>query len=181
MRRILRNLWNITLSSVLTLVVYVALYAVWGAILSELKSMTIRLLLIAAMTTAAFGVILLFFSKIRRSVGEDEVIADYKDRDYSTVVNDLKLVLRREAGMLTLMTALVLGCYLLNRMDVFLFGQKTFSRITVLYAPMSLFGTVFRAQIIGYFLSAILNSAAYLLVLLLFRKRKYIYWMNDQG
>jgi len=37
-----RTLWNITLASVITLVAYIVLYAIWGAILSELKNSTVK-------------------------------------------------------------------------------------------------------------------------------------------
>ena len=46
---------NITLASIITLVAYIALYAVWGAILSGLENSTLRMLIIALMTTVAFG------------------------------------------------------------------------------------------------------------------------------
>ena len=70
---------NITLASIITLVAYIALYAVWGAILSGLENSTLRMLIIALMTTLAFGFFLVYTSKIRKSIGEDEVVSDYKD------------------------------------------------------------------------------------------------------
>ena len=69
-----RTLWNITLASVITLVAYIALYAIWGAILSELENPTLQLFLIAFMTTVAFGFFLLYTSKIRKSVGECTIV-----------------------------------------------------------------------------------------------------------
>ena len=33
-------------------------------------------------TTLAFGFFLVYMSKIRKSIGEDEVVSDYKDRQY---------------------------------------------------------------------------------------------------
>ena len=176
-----RSLWNITLASVITLVAYVALYAVWGAILSELESKTLQLLLIALMTTVAFGVILLWVSKVRRSTGEDEVMADYKDRTYTSMADDLKLIFRREVKALILMTVIVMGTYILNRLDTLMFGQKTISHITMPYLAMSLFGALFRIRIIGYLLSAVLNPCVYLFALLLYRRKKYNYWMKNQG
>ena len=61
-----RTLWNITFASIITLVAYIALYAIWGAILSGLENPTLRLLIIALMTTLAFGFFLVYTSKIRK-------------------------------------------------------------------------------------------------------------------
>ena len=51
-----RILWNVTFASIITLVAYIVLYAVWGAILSEVENPTLKLFLIALMTTVAFAV-----------------------------------------------------------------------------------------------------------------------------
>ena len=42
-----RSLWNITLAAVVTMVVYIALSAVWGAILNELENVTLQLFLLS--------------------------------------------------------------------------------------------------------------------------------------
>ncbi len=70
-----RTLWNITFASIITLGAYIALYAILGAILNGLENPTLRLLIIALMTTVAFGFFLLYTSKIRKSIGEDEVVS----------------------------------------------------------------------------------------------------------
>ena len=119
-----RSLWNITLSSVLTMVAYLALSAVWGAILNELKNRVLQLFLIALMTTVAYSVIFLWVSKIRKSLGEDEVLADYRDHPYTTMADDLKRIVKSEAKTLILMMALVLATYVLNRLDMLIFGKK---------------------------------------------------------
>ncbi len=176
-----RSLWNITLSSVLTLVAYVALSAVWGAILNELQNEILQLFLIALMTTVAYSMILLWVSKIRKSVGEDEVMAVYRECPYTTMADDFKLIFKKEAKTLILMTAVVLVTYSLNRLDMLIFGKKMISHITFPYITMGLFGALFPIRIIGYLLSAVLNSLAYLIALVLYRKKKYTYWMKNKG
>ena len=89
-----RTLLNITFASIITLVAYIALYAIWGALLSGLENPTLRLFLIALMTTVAFGFFLLYTSKIRKGIGEDEVVSDYKD---SHTIFDMQ-VLTHELG-----------------------------------------------------------------------------------
>ncbi len=176
-----RSLWNITLSSVLTMVAYIALSAVWGAILNELKNEFMRLFLIALMTTVAYGIVHLWISKIRKSVGEDEVMADYREHPYTTMADDFKLIFKKEAKTLILMMALVLVTYILNRLDMLIFEKKMISHITFPYITMSLFGTLFPIRIIGYLLSAVLNPVVYLIALVLYRKKKYTYWMKNKG
>ena len=62
-----RTLWNITFASIITLVAYIALYAIWGALLSGLENPTLRLFLIALMTTVAFGFFLLYTKKSEKA------------------------------------------------------------------------------------------------------------------
>ena len=122
-----RTLWNITLASVITLGAYIALFAVWGALLSGVEAPTLRLCIIGLMTTVAFGFFLLYTSKIRKNVGEDEVISDYKDREYVSFVDDFKLIIKRETRMLFCIAAIVLICFALNTFDRVVFGRKMIS------------------------------------------------------
>ena len=94
-----RNFWDVTLASLITLIAYIALYFIWGAILGEVKNEIFRLFLIALMTSAAFGFFLLRRTKIKNSVGEDEVMIDYKNRTYTSIIDDCKLFVKREAKM----------------------------------------------------------------------------------
>jgi hypothetical protein len=95
-----RVLWNITLSSALTMAAYIALYAIWGGILSGIENEVLRLTIIALMTTAAFGFFFLYTSKIKKSIGEDELFSDYKEREYISLTDDFKLILNREVKAL---------------------------------------------------------------------------------
>ena len=175
-----RTLWNITLASVLTLVAYVAFYTIWGAILSEVKSQSLRLVLISVMTTIAFGFLLLYTSKIIKSTGEDEVMSDYKDKKYISFAEDFKIIIKRESKTLTCIAAIILICFALGNIDNMVFGKKIFSLPTILFVPMFLFGSLFEIPFIGYVLSIILDCATYIVVLLFFRKKKYNYWMKKK-
>ena len=107
-----RILLNITFASIITLVAYIAFYVIWGAILNALDDPTLSLLIISLMTTVAFGFFLLYTSKIRKSVGEDEVVSDYKDKQYISFADDFKLVLKRESKMLICIVSIVLICFI---------------------------------------------------------------------
>ena len=175
-----RTLWNITLSSVITLVAYIALYAIWGAILSGLENSTLILFLIALMTTVTFGFFLLYTSKIRKGIGEDEVVSDYKDEQYTSFTDDFKLILKRESRMLICIASIVLICFILNTFDSVVFGKKTISFPTFFFAPMCLFDSMINIPFVGYLLSAALDCMAYMIFLLLYRKKKYNYWMKTK-
>ena len=173
-----RILLNITFASIITLVAYIAFYVIWGAILNALDDPTLSLLIISLMTTVAFGFFLLYTSKIRKSVGEDEVVSDYKDKQYISFADDFKLVLKRESKMLICIASIVLICFILNTFDSVVFGKKTISFPTFLFAPMCLFDSMISIPFVGYFLSAILDCLTYIASLLIYRKKKYDYWMK---
>ena len=175
-----RILLNITFASIITLVAYIAFYVIWGAILNALDDPTLSLLIISLMTTVAFGFFLLYTSKIRKSVGEDEVVSDYKDRQYISLADDFKLVLKREAKMLICIVSIVLICFILNTFDSVVFGKKTISFPTFFFAPMCLFDAMINIPFVGYLLSAILDCLTYMAFLLLYRKKKYDYWMKNK-
>ena len=175
-----RTLWNITFSSIITLVAYIALYAIWGAILSGLENPTLRLLIIALMTTAAFGFFLLYTSKIRKSIGEEEIFCDYKERKYISFVDDFRLIWKREAKVIICITAIVLLCFLLNTFDRLVFEKKVISFPTFFFAPMCLFDSLLNIPFVGYALSAVLDCFSYIFFLLIYRKKKYNYWMKNK-
>ena len=175
-----RILLNITFASIITLVAYIAFYVIWGAILNALDDPTLSLLIVSLMTTAAFGFFLLYTSKIRKGIGEDEVVSDYKDRQYISLADDFKLVLKRESKMLICIASIVLICFILNTFDSVVFGKKTISFPTFFFAPMCLFDSMINIPFVGYLLSAILDCLTYIAFLLLYRKKKYDYWMKNK-
>lgn len=174
-----RTLWNITLASVVTLVSYLALYAIWGALLSGLNVPALRLLIIAWMTTVAFGFFLLCISKIRKGIGEDEVISDYKDGTYSSFTEGLKLILKRDFRTFLCIASIVFICFFLNTFDLLVFKKKTISFPTFFFAPMCLFDALINIPFVGYLLSALLDCLTYMLFLLFYRRKKYNHWMKN--
>ena len=175
-----RILWNIVLASVITLVAYIALSALWGTLLASVENPTVKLFLIALMTTLAFALFLLYTAKIRGLVGEKEVLSDYKEREYTSFLEEVKLILRRESKMFICIASIVLICFLLNTFDSVVFGKKTISFPTFFFAPMCLFDTVFGVPFLGYAVSAVLDALFYMIFLLAYRKRKYNEWMKNR-
>lgn len=175
-----RTLRNIIFASIITLIVYIGLYAIWGAILKGVENATIRLLIIALMSTAAFGFSLLYISKIRKNIGEDEVISDYKNLKYISFVDDFQLIKKRESQTLICITSIVGVCFVLNTFDNLVFQRKIISLPTFIFTSMCLFDSVFDIPFVGYLLSAIFDCLAYMFFLLIYRKKRYDYWMKEK-
>ena len=175
-----RILWNIILASLITLIVYIALFFVWGAILGEVENAALRLFLTAFMTSAVFGFFLLYRVKIRKSVGENEVMNDYKEKTYISIIDDCKIFIKREIKILIAVVGITMVCFVLNTVDPLIFGRKTISAITIFFAPMCLFDAVINVPFVGYLVSAIVNCAFYISFLIIYRKKMYNHWMKNK-
>ena len=175
-----KTLFNITLASIITLVAYIVLSTVWLSVLSGIKNQTLKLFLILIMTTAAFGFFLLYISKIRKSIGEEEMLCDYKEREYISVVDDFKLIFKRETQVLICIAAIVFACFVLNTFDSLVFERKVISLPTFFFAPMCLFSSLIDIPFVGYALSAALDCLSYIVFILIYRKKKYNYWMKNK-
>ena len=119
-----RTLRNITVASLITLAAYIALNTFWRAILSMVQNESLKLFLIALMTTVAFDLVLLYVSKIRNGDGEGELSADYGKEAYTSLAADLKVVLRRDSKASIAMVSIVFICFLLNSVDSLVFQKK---------------------------------------------------------
>ena len=175
-----RALWNVTVASVITLAAYILLSFIWLSLMNFIKNESVKLFAIALMTAAAFSFFLVYKGKIRGSCGEKELLSDYRDRQYIGLIDDLKLIFRRERIYLVAICVIIALCFLLNTLDNVLFGKKVISFPTFPFAPMCLFSTCIPIPIIGYAVSAILDYAFYLLFLLLYRRRHYAFWMKNK-
>ena len=163
---------NITLASILTLVLYLLLYAIWFAILSKFDA-EIALFLLASFTACAFGLMLVYTTKIKHFDIESEIKTDYTARSYLSIIDDFKLIIRRESSTLIYIAAIVTICFALNTFDSLVFDRKVISFPTIIFAPMCLFDTVIDLPFVGYAVSVVFDCTAYTVFLLLYRKKKY--------
>ena len=173
---------QITLSSILALVIYLLLYPFWGGVIETLKEYeTLAQTITAGIATVSFSVVLFLLSKIRKGVEENEIIEDYKNRTYE-FRSDCKMVFLRERKLLLTIIGIISACFLLNFVDRLIFGKRTFSAITFLFAPMYMFDMVILIPFLGYLLNAFLICLIYLLLVLFHRKKVYRYWnQNGEG
>lgn len=132
---------HVTLASIVTIVAYLALYAIWGAILSGIENPKINLFIVAFMTSLAYSFFLLYFSKIRKGVGEAEMLRDYKETTYTGFKDDIKIVLQNEKVCLIMIASIIVACFALNTFDSLVFEKKVISLPTFFYIPMTIFGT----------------------------------------
>ena len=168
-----RILWHTTAASLLTLAAYLLFSAFWGLLLSVVENALLKRILIGLMTTAAFGFFLVYMTKIRGDVGDREVMADYRDIPYTSLRADGRLVLRREKRQLLTIAVIVFLCFVLNTADSLIFGKKTISFPTFIFVTMCLGGAEIPIPFLDYAVSILLDGAAYLAILLLWRKRRY--------
>ncbi len=169
---------KILLAALVSMVAYIALYFIWGAILGEVKQEVLRSVLLATLTSAAYALILMLLTKHRRGVGSGEVLADYQDRSYTSLREDLKLIWPREKATVILLGSIIGACLLLNKFDAIVFGKKVISAITFPFGTMCIYSTCFPSffDFIGYFVSFAVIAALYITFVLLYRRKQYKYW-----
>lgn len=171
-----RRLLNIVLASLLTLAAYICLYFIWGALLSDVENEAVKQLLLATMTSTIYALCLLYWSKLRRSIGEKDVLDDYKERSYISFIDDFRLAWKRERLTVLSICAIILLCFLLNTLNPLSLG----STLTFLFSPLFFFIHSFKLKAIGYLVSAIYINLLYLLLVLLYRKKRYDHWYEEQ-
>ena len=178
--RMKRILWNITLSSIVTLVAYIALFAFWGAFFLEIEDQTLRLFMISLMTTVVYAWVLLCFVKKRDGSGEEEVYNDYHGTPYHSFANDFKTVIRREKKLLLTIAVIIAVCFALNAFDDLVMKQKTISNAAFIFIPLFILASAFKIPVVGYVLSAVFVCVLYLAFLLLYRRKIYNKWIKNK-
>ncbi len=173
--------WNILLASLLCMVAYLALYAIWGAFLNEVENETIRLILVSACTSVAYAAILFYLVRIRRGVGRDELLYDYKNTQYTTLRADLPLILLREKPYLIMIASVILACLLINKVNTQVLGN-TNTPLTFPFATMCIFSSCFPSHLdfIGYLFGMLVIAVCYLLFSALYRKKQYEIWLKQE-
>ncbi len=174
---------HITLAAILNMALYLILSTVWRAILNDTESSAVQLFLynlaVPLMTCAGYGLCLCFLTYMRRGRGEDQVLADYRDRPYIGFKDDLRVTLRRERVYLVLIGVVIAVCMLLRALDHQMLeeGEKLLTHITFPYMTMDLFANSFPVTLIGELLSAVADVIFYLLFVLLCHRRACKKWL----
>lgn len=177
----MEKFWKISLSSLFTMLLYLFFSSLLTAFLEEMENNTLALCILCILTTVSFGVVLLFVTKIKNSVGDNEIMTDYKDQCYDSWRSDFRIMIKRESKMLITICLIVLLCFLLNKFDAIIFHKKTISVITALYFPLCVFDVLLPWHFLGYFISGVADCITYVLFLMFYRKYRYAYWMKKEA
>ncbi len=170
---------QVTLAALLNMGIYLALNVVLRALANDLDSLFAVQILLATVTTGGFAVCLLFFTYLRRGVGEDKLFADYRDKAYTGMRADLRVFLRRERGVLITLVCVIGARALLISFDHLVFGQVTLSHVTFPYLTMVFFETLFPVSFLGDLCSAALIGLFYIPLCLLTRRRAWRRWAEE--
>ncbi len=177
-RERLRPLLQVTVAALLNMVIYIALYGIWGAILGELKNPLIQNTLLSVLVSAGYALCLFYITYLRRGRGEEKVQIDYRDRAYAGWKDDLRILLRRERWQMILAAAVILLRAVLVEIDHLLFGELFFAHVMFPYVAMNFMGTVIPVPFLGDLVSVALIELFYALLCLRHRRRAYRYWMG---
>ncbi len=181
-KNILRAFLSVTAASLLCMFAYIALNALWRAVLNQIENEVVNLTVLCTLTSAVYAAILTYLLKTRRSYGTEEVVADYKGEKYRSLFYDLKFVLRNERLIFIMISAVIFGSMLLNKLDVLIFGQKTVSAITLIWSMMCIYSAIFSAgwDIIGYFIGFAVIIFFYIIFVALHRRKQYRIWVKEK-
>lgn len=168
-----RNLSAIITASAVTLIVYVVLYFIWGAVANEIVDEKLKISVIAIVSSLIFVYNLIHILKIKDLDGEDEILFDYKDQKYTSFIRDIRLAAKREVGVLLSIVGVILVCFLLHSVDRILFAKRVISLPTFVFAPMCLFTELVKIPFFGYVISAAVDCTAYIILLLIYRRNTY--------
>lgn len=174
-----QRIQKITVSNLCALLLYIATVLFAGTILSAVSpTKTVALTLLSLLTMALFAYLLVRFTYLKRGNGETQYRQMLREtgRAESAISfsEDCKLLLREEAGMLIAFLAVNLLCWGLDALDVLLFSRQTVTMVLLIFAPMQMLTEVLPGWgygFLGFLLSAVVDGALYLLILLSYRKK----------
>ena len=73
-RSCMRTFLDILTASLITIILYIGLYFIWGAIARESQNEKLFLILLSTMTSIVYAVILFCITKVRKDRGEKELL-----------------------------------------------------------------------------------------------------------
>lgn len=166
---------KITLSSIISLVIYIISNGLVTALMKESPYINIALTAYSIIFMAVFSLLLIYLLYIKDDSGTKLVISDYPN-EYGGFFYDLKLVLKREINTIIAIFTINIGSWLLISIDKLIFSKRTFSALLLIYAPLNVIGVVlpdWLNSILAYVLGSIFCSAIYIFELILLRTKWY--------
>lgn len=177
------TLWQrftkIALANLCALILYLVSALFANTILSAVSpTKTVALTILCLLTMALFAYLLIRFSYLKGRIGEKQYIQSLRETGYAesgiSFAEDCKLLFREEVGMLAAILAINLLCWGLEAIDVLLFSKQTVTMVLLIFAPMHILIDLLPGWgygILGFLVSAAVDGALYLLILLYYRKK----------
>lgn len=174
-----QRLKKIILANLCALLLYIlsGLLIIWFLSGPSLTAAILRTLFFL-LTMALFAYLLIRFIYLKGGLGERQYIQSLRETGRAesgvSLMEDCKLLLREEAGMLVTVLAINLLCWGLECIDILLFSKQTVTMVLLIFAPMQILIDVlpdWGYGIIGFLVSAIVDGLLYLLILLRYRKK----------
>ena len=110
-----RVFFHITLASLLALGIYILLVGfLLRAIVAIMDEIFWRFFFTSVLMTIFYGVSLLYFTKIRGRLEEQQIVKDYENHPYDSIVKDFCLIIRRERAYICCLFVISALCFLLH-------------------------------------------------------------------
>ena len=169
-----RVFFHITLASLLALGIYILLVGfLLRAIVAIMDEIFWRFFFTSVLMTIFYGVSLLYFVKIRGRSEEQQIVKDYENHPYYSIVKDFCLIIRRERAYICCLFVISALCFLLHILDGYLFEAKTLGHIAFIYSPITIMGSFIPWQSVAYLVSPACCALMYLIAVCIYRRHCY--------
>ena len=181
----LKSLWNITYANVLSLIFLFINFFVFLFFAGMFEDYHDRYdyiqdLFLAIPVSTAFPFMLLRTTKKKNLVCDEELILDYEKRDYGSMKEDFRIVLKREWRYLLFIVVINVLTFSLTNLEIMMLGKPTVTGVFALYTPMRILAIAFPfSEIFGLAVATLYACALYLLLVLWYRKKRYAVLEHD--
>ena len=181
----LKSLWHITYANVLSIIFLLINFFVFLFFAGMFEDYHDRYdyiqdLFLAIPVSTAFPFMLLRTTKKKNLVCDEELILDYEKRDYDSMKENFRIVLKREWRYLLFIVVINILTFSLTNLEIMIAGKPTVTGVFALYTPMRILTTAFPfSEIFGLFVATLYACALYLLLVLWYRKKRYAVLEHD--
>ena len=169
-----RVFFHTTLASLLALGIYILLVGfLLRGIVATMDEIFWRFLFTTVLMTICYGVSLLYYTKIRGRLEEQQIVKDYENHPYDSIVKDFCLIIRRERAYVCCLFVISAFCFLLHTLDGYLFEAKTLGHVAFIYSPITIMGSCIPCQPVAYLVSPACCAIMYLIAVCIYRRHCY--------
>ena len=168
-----RVFFHITLASLAAWAMYIMSSFLLRAITAQMDEIFWRFLFTSVLMTIFYGVSLLYFTKIRGRLEEQQIVKDYENHPYDSIVKDFCLIIRRERAYVCCLFVISAFCFLLHTLDGYLFEAKTLGHVAFIYSPITIMGSFIPCQPVAYLVSPACCAIMYLIAVCIYRRHCY--------